>query len=63
MRIQDSFKGHFFFVGYSQCIKKVLALEVLEVLEKVIKQLKRRERIKEKKSLKLKTLCYIHIKL
>ena len=45
MQIQDSFKGHILFVGYSQCIKKVLALEVLEVLEKVIKQLKRRERI------------------
>ena len=56
MRVQDSFKGH---------IKRVLALEILEVLEglgKDIKGLKKRERIKEEKSLKLKTLHNIHIK-
>ena len=50
MRIQDSFKGHFVFMGYYTCIKKVLALRVLEVLEKEIKGSKRRVRIKEKKS-------------
>ena len=36
---------------------KVLAVEALEVLEKDIKGLKKRERTKEEKSLKLKTLC------
>ena len=40
--------------------QKVVALEVLE---KDIKGLNRRERIKEEKSLKLKTLRNIYIKL
>ena len=40
--------------------QKVLALEVLE---NDIKGLKKRRRIREEKSLTLKTLCNIHIKL
>ena len=59
MQIQDFFKSHFCFIGYEQCIKKFLAPEVLE---KEIRGLKRRKRIKEDKSLKLKTSSNIHIK-
>ena len=43
--------------------QEVLALEVQEVLEKDIKGLKRRERSKEEKSLKLKSMRNIHVKL
>ena len=60
-QIQDSLKSNFLFMGYKPRITKVLVLEVLE--EKDIKGLKRKERIKEEKSLKLKTLRSIRVKL
>ena len=38
-------------------------MSILKYAQKDIKGLKRGERIKEEKSLKLKTLCNIHVKL